>query len=43
MIFKADIGQKNQQILSSMMGKTLLDIQSNQEDPKQVTSQKWRK
>lgn len=27
MIFKADTGQKNQQILSSMMGKTLLDIQ----------------
>lgn len=42
-IFKADTGQKNQQILSSMMGEILLDIQSNQEDPKQVTSQKRQK
>lgn len=32
MIFKADTGQKNQQILSGYT--------NNQEDPKQVTSQK---
>lgn len=43
MILEGDTGQKNLQILSSMMGKTLLKIESKQEDPKWDTSQKQGK